>query len=109
VPARWPLLTRRQGAFEANSLIFPDAPVGNYRESSLVLGPGQKQIALKAAPRKSRASMLGARQRAFSLGIGYQKIGKNGRAKVEFDRFRKLKDQEAYRTGVLESLATAGR
>src|SRR5256885_757493 len=36
-------------AFEANSLIFPDAPGGNYRESNLLWDGGQKRISLKAA------------------------------------------------------------
>ena len=36
-------------AFEANSLIFPDAPRGNYRESSLVWDGARQRISLKAA------------------------------------------------------------
>lgn len=36
-------------AFEANSLIFPDAPRGNYRQSNLVWDGERKRISLKAA------------------------------------------------------------
>src|ERR1700681_4439666 len=36
-------------AFEANSLIFPDSPGGNYRESNLLWDGAQKRISLKAA------------------------------------------------------------
>src|SRR6202171_2355179 len=39
----------RGKAFEANSLIFPDSPGGNYRESNLLWDGARKRISLKAA------------------------------------------------------------
>src|SRR5713101_2968716 len=36
-------------AFEANSLVFPDSPGGNYRESNLLWDGARKRISLKAA------------------------------------------------------------
>jgi hypothetical protein len=36
-------------AFEANSLVFPDAPGGNYRETSLLWDGARKRISVKAA------------------------------------------------------------
>jgi len=36
-------------AFEANTLVFPDAPRGNYRESNLLWDGARKRISLKAA------------------------------------------------------------
>src|SRR5712692_211736 len=36
-------------AFEANALVFPDSPGGNYRESNLLWDGARKRISLKAA------------------------------------------------------------
>src|ERR1017187_7572721 len=36
-------------AFEANSLVFPDAPTGNYRESSVLWDGAHKRISIKSA------------------------------------------------------------
>jgi hypothetical protein len=36
-------------AFEANSLIFPDAPDANYQDSSLIWDANRKRISIKAA------------------------------------------------------------
>jgi len=36
-------------AFEVNSLVFPDAPGGNYRETSLLWDSARKRISIKAA------------------------------------------------------------
>ena len=36
-------------AFEANALVFPDSPSGNYRESNLLWDGARKRISLKAA------------------------------------------------------------
>ncbi len=45
----------------------------------------------------------------YHLGLAYRKIGNQERARVELDRFRSLKDQDSYRSRVLESLAAVGR
>jgi Flp pilus assembly protein TadD len=45
----------------------------------------------------------------YRLGLAYQKIGNEARAKAERDQFRSLKNQERYRSRVVESLAAMGR
>ena len=45
----------------------------------------------------------------YRLGLAYKKMGNQQRAEAEFGRFRALKDQETYRSRVLESLAAAAR